>query len=74
MKDDTDTFSQVVLGFVSKENTLLFLIPSYDRTIITSLLVKYFIKNHPELKIGIILPDDDLFRDYDTLSLHLTYE
>jgi len=65
MKDDTDTFSQVVLGFVSKENTLLFLIPSYDRTIITSLLVKYFIKNHPELKIGIILPDDDLFREYD---------
>ncbi len=65
MKDVTDTFSQVVLGFVSKENTLLFLIPSYDRTIITSLLVKYFIKNHPKLKIGIVLPDADLFRDYE---------
>ncbi|MBY9000331.1 MAG: hypothetical protein KGD64_05420 [Candidatus Heimdallarchaeota archaeon] len=64
MKDKGDTFSQIVLGVASKENTLLFLTPSYDRTNISSILIKYFLKNHSELKIGIILPDTDIFSEY----------
>lgn len=65
MKDKRDTFSQIVLGVVSKENTLLFITPSYDRTNISSILIRYFLKNHSEQKIGLILPDADLFRNYD---------
>ncbi len=66
MKDKGDTFSQIVLGVASKENTLLFLTPYYDKSQVSSILIRYFLKNQPEQKIGIILPDTDIFNEYYT--------
>ncbi len=64
MKEKGDTFSQIVLGVASKENTLLFLTPYYDKSHVSSILIRYFLKKHPEQKIGIILPDTDVFNEY----------
>lgn len=64
MKDKGDTFSQIVLGVASKENTLLFLTPNYDKSHVSLILIRYFLKKHPEQKIGIILPDTDIFSEY----------
>jgi ERCC4-related helicase len=66
MKDKGDTFSQIVLGVDSKENTLLFLTPYYDKSQVSLILIRYFLKNQPEQKIGIILPDTDIFNEYYT--------
>ncbi|MHA1347885.1 MAG: hypothetical protein ACTSO3_15900, partial [Candidatus Heimdallarchaeaceae archaeon] len=64
MKNKGDTFSQIVLGVASKENTLLFLTPNYDKSHVSLILIKYFLKNHPDQKIGIILSDSDIFSEY----------
>lgn len=66
MKDKGDTFSQIVLGVASKENTLLFLTPYYDKSQVSLILIRYFLKNQPEQKIGVILPDTDMFDEYYT--------
>ncbi|MCG3217155.1 MAG: hypothetical protein KAS63_10535 [Candidatus Heimdallarchaeota archaeon] len=59
-----DTYSQVVLGTVVKENTLLIHPSSFENDNIIRLLIEFYITSNPDSKIGIILSDTDLFSQY----------
>jgi ERCC4-related helicase len=54
---DYDTYSQIILGTVTKENTLLILPPNYSTKRITRILMDYFSTSKPNQKIAVLYPD-----------------
>lgn len=54
---DYDTYSQIILGTVTKENTLLILPPNYSTKRITRILLDYFSTSKPKRKIALLYPD-----------------
>ncbi len=54
---DYDTYSQIILGTVTKENTLLILPPNYSTKRITRILMDYFSTSEPNHKVAILYPD-----------------
>ncbi|NPD89954.1 MAG: hypothetical protein HGN29_14675 [Asgard group archaeon] len=54
MSSNYDTYSQIILGTATKENTLLILPEWFDTSILKTLLTKYFLKTEKHQKIAII--------------------
>ena len=60
-----DTYSQIILGMATKENTLLFLPEKFDSSDLKTLLTKYFLKSDSGKKIAIISTEKE-----SVISIH----
>ncbi len=54
MSSNYDTYSQIILGTATKENTLLILPERFDTSTLKTLLTKYFLKSETNKKIAVI--------------------
>jgi ERCC4-related helicase len=69
-----DTYSQIILGIATKENTLLFLPERFDSVNLKKLLTKFFLKSEVGKKIAVITLEKESVKSGQTIFMEDEFE